>query len=413
MMSDHKTAVWVKTSLIGKALGHHDKKSPSSKVQKQAEWPWIRAVVLSGDVASGSSVNLLISEEGSEYHQEKVEIPASLPNKASGLVMANEWAENIEGTLPPDDLISLTHLHEPSVVYCLKKRYDQDIIYTATGPILIALNPFKDIPKLYDDDTMGSYWKKGEKVDDSLELPPHVYGTADRAFRSMMRALYMSHDAEDESILSVLKNQSILVSGESGAGKTVSTKHIMKYLATLSQRKAEHTKRRRAPSPGRGEAKRIVAPPSREPRRLSRRISRTQSWKKGALIEEKILQSNPILEAFANARTIRNDNSSRFGKFIELQFKQTGSLIGACIDTYLLEKVRLIHVGPGERTFHCFYELLAAATEDERRMFMLGNYTAQDFKMTSASGTYTRRDGVDDSRLFQKLVEGEYRIVQQ
>ena len=123
-----------------------------------------------------------------------------------------------------------------------------------------------------------------------------------------------------------------------------------------------------------------------------------------------VLQSNPILESFGNARTKRNDNSSRFGKYIELQFKATGSLIGAKIDTYLLEKVRLIHQHAGERNFHIFYEMLAAASEDERKMFHLGDYTAQDFKMTSASGTFDRRDGADDAELFDDLVVGEWRI---
>jgi myosin-5 len=118
------------------------------------------------------------------------------------------------------------------------------------------------------------------------------------------------------------------------------------------------------------------------------------------------LESNPILEAFGNARTIRNDNSSRFGKFIELQFKHTGSLIGASIETYLLEKVRLVHQSAGERNFHVFYEMLAAATPQERTMFFLRNYTARDFKMTSASNCFDRRDGANDAQLFDKLVLG-------
>jgi myosin-5 len=117
-----------------------------------------------------------------------------------------------------------------------------------------------------------------------------------------------------------------------------------------------------------------------------------------------VLESNPILEAFGNARTLRNDNSSRFGKFIELQFKQTGSLIGASIETYLLEKVRLVHQSEGERNFHIFYELLASAMDEEREMFMLGDYTVKDFKMTNMSGTYDRRDGEDDLDLFDELV---------
>jgi myosin V len=120
-----------------------------------------------------------------------------------------------------------------------------------------------------------------------------------------------------------------------------------------------------------------------------------------------VLESNPILESFGNARTIRNDNSSRFGKFIELQFKQTGSLIGAVIETYLLEKIRLVHQTPGERNFHIFYELLSGITDDEKELFFLKDYSIQDFKLTNQSGTYDRRDGVIDSEMLEKLVNGK------
>lgn len=116
-----------------------------------------------------------------------------------------------------------------------------------------------------------------------------------------------------------------------------------------------------------------------------------------------VLESTPILEAFGNARTIRNDNSSRFGKFIELQFKGTGSLIGAALDTYLLEKIRLVHQSPGERNFHIFYEMLSALNAEERAAYYLQDFTAQDFKLTNQSGTYDRRDGVDDAVMYDKL----------
>ena len=124
-----------------------------------------------------------------------------------------------------------------------------------------------------------------------------------------------------------------------------------------------------------------------------------------------VLESNPVLEAFGNARTIRNDNSSRFGKFIELQFKQSGSLIGASIDTYLLEKVRLIHQKIGERNFHIFYEMLAAVTDEERKEFLLNDYTAQDFKLINTSGTFDRRDGANDAQLFDQLVVCMYLFI--
>lgn len=123
-----------------------------------------------------------------------------------------------------------------------------------------------------------------------------------------------------------------------------------------------------------------------------------------------VLESNPILESFGNARTIRNDNSSRFGKFIELQFKNSGSLIGAVVDTYLLEKVRLVHQSPGERNFHIFYEMLAAATDDERELYFLQDFQIQDFKLTNGSGTYDRRDGINDAEMYDKLVMCKWTI---
>lgn len=122
------------------------------------------------------------------------------------------------------------------------------------------------------------------------------------------------------------------------------------------------------------------------------------------LFIQKVLESNPILEAFGNARTVRNDNSSRFGKFIELQFKKTGSLVGAKIETYLLEKVRLVHQSEEERNFHIFYELLDSAMDDEREKYMLGDFTAKDFNMTNMSGIFDRRDGANNAELYDELV---------
>jgi myosin-5 len=258
---------------------------------------------------------------------------------------ANTWWNTREG-IPPDDLTSLTHLHEPSVVYCLQQHYQQDGIYTYTGQILLALNPFRILEGLYGDHIMEKYWQPNQ-----LERPPpHIYAIAQDAYRSMMHNMG--------------ENQSILVSGESGSGKTVTTKIIMGYLATCSRR--------------------LVSADSHG-------------------IESQILQSNPILESFGNARTIRNDNSSRFGKFMELLFTGNGSLVSASIETYLLEKVRLISQAPGERNYHVFYELLAGVPQKERRELHIANVTARDFKMTAMSGTLDRRDGVDDRDTYKDL----------
>ena len=316
----------------------------------------------------------------------------------------------------PDDLIILTHLHEPSVVHCLRKRYARDKIYTSTGPMLIALNPFKHCTELYSEKMMKKYWDRGEnrmlgiagesssksdENDPASEeghiLPPHVYGIADDSFRKMMAKLEDSSSnnsssggrrrrpATASSSSSTLAlstcNQSILVSGESGAGKTVTTKFIMQYLATLSKRSAH---------PGEGEAVKAQSAGPGEKEKVD--------------IEQQVLQSNPILESFGNARTIRNDNSSRFGKFIEIQFTDMGHLAGANIETYLLEKVRLISQTEGERNYHIFYELLEGLPDEDLDKYYLTDYGVEDFLMTNQSGTYDRRDGVRDDETFQDLL---------
>ncbi|MEM1010571.1 MAG: hypothetical protein AAGJ35_16380, partial [Myxococcota bacterium] len=186
-------------------------------------------------------------------------------------------------TTSPNDLCTLTHLHEPAVVTCLKERYEQHNIYTYTGNILLALNPFRNIPDLYSDKMLETY-----RYPPTGTRMPHVYAVGQDAYYSMLRGMTMGSKGD----------QSILVSGESGAGKTVTTKLLMGFLATLSK----------------------------------------ESTQSSHTIESQVLQSNPILESFGNARTVRNDNSSRFGKFIEIRFDSAGSLVEAKIETYLLER---------------------------------------------------------------------------
>jgi hypothetical protein len=297
-----KTCVWVQGSVLAKALGQQDSTKASHKKdlidldRTGGNWAWARCFVVSGDISSGN-LTLEVVETNSEFAGQSVEIPEALlktiavgaSSQTAPVVMANEWAASEVGDTGslqdaaniPDDLITLTHLHEPSVVYCLQRRYEQDLIYTSTGPILIALNPFKGLPDLYDDRMMGDHWLVGEKLAD-LPLRPHVYASAHAAFRAMMLGIEMKMSG----ITGITPDQAMLVSGESGAGKTVTTKHIMKYLATLSQRKAEFSKRRRAASPGRSEAR---LRPSTAVVRTSRasRASRAHSWMAGALIEER------------------------------------------------------------------------------------------------------------------------------
>jgi len=323
-------------------------------------------------------------------------LPTSFHLQDEEFAMSSKTNEEVVGGV--DDLIGLTHLHEPAILHALRLRYDADIIYTSTGPILIAVNPFKKM-NIYSDQIMEKYCLQGEQgttrtgsayvtpfknrrtigqTAPKQRLAPHVYQTADDAYRAMLRGMEnqelmrtpRSHPASPTQ-RGAPTNQSILVSGESGAGKTVTTKIVLNYFAMLSKRRAAST------------------PTSN---------GQSHDFSDNDSIEQQVLQSNPILESFGNARTIRNDNSSRFGKYIDIRFVRSGKLTGASIDTYLLEKVRLIHPGLQERNYHVFYQFLSGASRDERREFHVNNMDMQDFKLLSQSGTYDRRDGVSDQK---------------
>ncbi|XP_018563166.1 unconventional myosin-Va isoform X1 [Anoplophora glabripennis] len=197
-----------------------------------------------------------------------------------------------------NDLTSLSYLHEPAVLYNLQVRFCQHRdIYTYCGIVLVAINPYDDLP-IYDTDTIQTY--RGQAMGD---LDPHIFAVAEEAYTKLEREQ---------------RDQSIIVSGESGAGKTVSAKYAMRYFATVGGSATE-----------------------------------TQ-------IEKKVLASSPIMEAIGNAKTTRNDNSSRFGKFIELQFNKQFHINGASMRTYLLEKSRVVFQAPDERNYHIFYQICSA-----------------------------------------------------
>lgn len=342
------------------------------------------------------------------------------------------------------DLIGLTHLHEPAILHALRLRYDSDIIYTATGPILIAINPFKGMEYLYSDEIMERYRVEGERgggssaggmknnsvtpfkgggrkhqgggVGGEDKLPPHAYKTADEAYRAMMRGLentiLMSQKGRGVSRASIGNtmptNQSILVSGESGAGKTVTTKIVLNYFAMLSKKIADDELLQRSSSNHKnseGLSKRF----SPRANALYSPSSFDQDEEE-VCIEQQVLQSNPILEAFGNARTLRNDNSSRFGKFIDIQFTSKGKLSGAKIETYLLEKVRLIHPSFGERNYHIFYQFLAGASGQEYSMYDLEGMNVDDFHLLNQTGTYDRRDGVMDGEMHSDMLDAMVRF---
>ncbi|KAL3944822.1 MAG: hypothetical protein SGBAC_001087 [Bacillariaceae sp.] len=373
----------------------------SDRFRSNTKWAWTSGSLVE---QTGEQMTIALDRSSPTISCEPLVLPSSALSSGD-VLMANEYELSSKGKpLCPDDLISLTHLHEPSVVECLEHRYDGNHIYTSTGPVLLALNPFKNIKGLYGESTMKQYWGKAEN-NTTETLPPHLYAIADNAFRSMMRRL--DETLGDEFPIGC--DQSILVSGESGSGKTVTTKFVMKYLAALSQRAGNRPPEKRA----------------YQKVEETRTLTQTHSWEttgsegsdQGLLnvtnlngenaqdsIEGQVLQSNPILESFGNARTIRNDNSSRFGKFIEIQFTRMGRLVGAQIETYLLEKVRLVNPSAGERNYHIFYEMLAGSmsAQELRKYFIAHTATAEDFKLT-ATGTYNRRDGISDKETFSAL----------
>ncbi|ETO69494.1 hypothetical protein F444_13936 [Phytophthora nicotianae P1976] len=217
-----------------------------------------------------------------------------------------------------DNMIDLNHLHEAAILRNLKKRFRARMPYTYTGDICLAVNPYQWLDELYTPGLHKKYLQARKRQD----LPPHVYAVSVAAFR---------HMCDNGS------NQSILVSGESGAGKTETTKILMDNLATI------------APAP--------TATVSEQEHSITTRI----------------IQVNPLLESFGNAKTTRNDNSSRFGKFTQLQFDKKHALCGAQCETYLLEKTRVISHERGERNYHIFYQLLHGTTDEERDALGLGD----------------------------------------
>ncbi|XP_038616656.1 unconventional myosin-VI isoform X4 [Tachyglossus aculeatus] len=208
-----------------------------------------------------------------------------------------------------EDNCSLMYLNEATLLHNIKVRYGKDRIYTYVANILIAVNPYFDIPKIYSSETIRKYQGKSLGT-----LPPHVFAIADKAFRDM-KVLKMS--------------QSIIVSGESGAGKTENTKFVLRYL--------------------------------------------TESYGTGQDIDDRIVEANPLLEAFGNAKTVRNNNSSRFGKFVEIHFNEKNSVVGGFVSHYLLEKSRICVQGKEERNYHIFYRLCAGASEDIREKLRLSS----------------------------------------
>uniref|UniRef100_A0A8C3IY20 Myosin VC n=1 Tax=Chrysemys picta bellii TaxID=8478 RepID=A0A8C3IY20_CHRPI len=267
---------------------------------------------------TGDHVLHLLLEDGTELNY-PVD-PAPLPPLRNPDILVGE-----------NDLTALSYLHEPAVLHNLKVRFvESKLIYTYSGIILVAMNPYKQLP-IYGDAIIHAY--SGQNMGD---MDPHIFAVAEEAYKQMARNN---------------RNQSVIVSGESGAGKTVSARYAMRYFATVSKSNSN------------------------------------------AHVEDKVLASNPITEAVGNAKTTRNDNSSRFGKYTEISFDQRHQIIGANMRTYLLEKSRVVFQSENERNYHIFYQLCASALQPEFKHLKLGH--AEEFNYTRMGGN-TVIEGVDD-----------------
>ncbi|XP_043392074.1 unconventional myosin-Vb isoform X2 [Chelonia mydas] len=231
-----------------------------------------------------------------------------------------------------NDLVALSYLHEPAVLHTLRARFlETNTIYTYCGIILVAINPYKQLP-IYEEPVIYAY--SGQNMGD---MDPHIFAVAEDAYKQMSRNN---------------KNQSLIISGESGAGKTASAKYAMRYFAMVGGSLGDSS------------------------------------------MEEKVLASSPIMEAFGNAKTTRNDNSSRFGKYVEICFSHEYRIVGAAMKTYLLEKSRLTFQAKAERNYHIFYQLCASAALPEFQGLGLGG--AESFRYTN-QGQCSHLEATDDA----------------
>ncbi|KAM4553324.1 unconventional myosin-Vc [Fundulus diaphanus] len=281
-----------------------------------------KSAEITKDFRSGDNVLELLLEDGTKHLHPVDPSKTKLPPLRNPDILVGE-----------NDLTALSYLHEPAVLHNLKVRFvESRIIYTYCGIILVAVNPYKQLP-IYGDAIIHAY--SGQNMGD---MDPHIFAVAEEAYKQMAR----NH-----------KNQSIIVSGESGAGKTVSARYAMRYFAVVSKSG-----------------------------------SKTR-------VEDKVLASNPITEAIGNAKTTRNDNSSRFGKYTEISFDRKYRIIGANMRTYLLEKSRVVFQAENERNYHIFYQMCSCADSAEFKTLRL--LSADEFRYTSMGGDVTI-EGVDDKK---------------
>ncbi|XP_038567231.1 myosin-10 isoform X7 [Micropterus salmoides] len=309
----------------------------------QADWAAKRLVWVPSEKHGFESAS--IREERGD------EVEVELTDSQRRITLSREEVQRMN---PPrfskvEDMADLTCLNEASVLHNLRERYYSGLIYTYSGLFCVVVNPYKNLP-IYTEAIVEMY--RGKK---RHEMPPHIYAISEAAYRSMLQ------DRED---------QSILCTGESGAGKTENTKKVIQYLAHVASSHKGGT------------------------------LGRNKEAVQGEL-ERQLLQANPILEAFGNAKTVKNDNSSRFGKFIRINFDVAGYIVGANIETYLLEKSRATRQAKDERTFHIFYQLLCGTSEETRADLLLG--TADEYRFLSGGSIPV--PGQSDSENFTQTMD--------
>ncbi|KAH9444481.1 hypothetical protein Pst134EB_024744 [Puccinia striiformis f. sp. tritici] len=284
-----------------------------------------------------------------------------------------------------EDIADLTFLNEPSVVHNLRQRYESKMIYTYSGLFLVAINPYHPLP-IYTPQVISQYKNKRRE-----ENPPHVYAVAERSWQHM---------------LGERENQSILITGESGAGKTENTKRVISYLTAIA---SAH----KFPASGSENSVSESSRPTLGRQNTSTRVEVVDLvGKRLGKLERQILQANPILESFGNAQTVRNNNSSRFGKFVRIEFNALGAISGANIDWYLLEKSRVTSRSEKERAFHIFYQLLIGCSstgsggggdEELAEKLLLNSTDPKDYNYLNKTKLVV--DGMDDLEEWRNLRE--------
>ncbi|KAK5862212.1 hypothetical protein PBY51_017632 [Eleginops maclovinus] len=337
--------------------------SPNSKptfsAASQADWAAKRLVWVPSEKHGFESAS--IREERGD------EVEVELTENQRKVTLSREEVQRMN---PPrfskvEDMADLTCLNEASVLHNLRERYYSGLIYTYSGLFCVVVNPYKNLP-IYTESIVDMY--RGKK---RHEMPPHIYAISEAAYRSMLQ------DRED---------QAILCTGESGAGKTENTKKVIQYMAHVA---SSH----KGVTPGRNkEALQMDG---------SRSLTRGSTLGNKGELERQLLQANPILEAFGNAKTVKNDNSSRFGKFIRINFDVAGYIVGANIETYLLEKSRATRQAKDERTFHIFYQLLCGTSDETKADLLLG--TADEYRFLSGGSIPV--PGQSDSENFTQTMD--------